>query len=165
MEIEVTVNPENSIVFINGDLILLVRNKITNSPIPIWIGPWEAQQILAAANKIEPPRPMPYDLLKNAVVSLGAMMTKAVITEIKDDVFYALIHLDRNGEKTSLDCRPSDAVALALKFEVPIFVTEELLLETMTDEKTNLTVDLIGRMFMEIENRGEAPPEPQGETP
>ncbi len=94
--------------------------------LPIVIGPFEAQSIALALQGQVPPRPLTHDLLKTVCESLGGRLEKVVITDIREDTFYAELHLRRNGEGLVLDSRPSDAIALALRFEAPIFMEPRL---------------------------------------
>src|ERR687887_1140187 len=117
----------------------LMMDPITNMPIvilkeacgsgilPIWVGVYEANAIALEIEKVVTPRPMTHDLLKNVLVGLDAAVRKVVVTTIKDDTFYALIWLERNGTLLSIDSRPSDALALALRIDCPIFVEDEVL--------------------------------------
>ena len=117
----------------------LMMDPITNMPIvilkeasgsgilPIWVGVYEANAIALEIEKVVTPRPMTHDLLKNVLTGLDACVQKIVVTDIKDDTFYALIWLERNGTLVSIDSRPSDALALALRIDCPIFVEDEVL--------------------------------------
>ena len=117
----------------------LMMDPITNMPIvilkeacgsgilPIWVGVYEANAIALEIEKVVTPRPMTHDLLKNVLVGLDANVRKIVVTTIKDDTFYAVIWLERNGTLVSIDSRPSDALALALRIDCPIFVEDEVL--------------------------------------
>ena len=117
----------------------LMMDPITNMPIvilkeasgggilPIWVGVYEANAIALEIEKVVTPRPMTHDLLKNVLVGLDTNVRKVVVTCIKEDTFYALIWLERNGTLLSIDSRPSDALALALRIDCPIFVEDEVL--------------------------------------
>jgi hypothetical protein len=117
----------------------LMMDPITNMPIvilkeacgsgilPIWVGVYEANAIALEIEKVVTPRPMTHDLLKNVLVGLDTNVHKIVVTTIKDDTFYAVIWLERNGTLVSIDSRPSDALALALRIDCPIFVEDEVL--------------------------------------
>jgi bifunctional DNase/RNase len=117
----------------------LMMDPITNMPIvilkeasgsgilPIWVGVYEANAIALEIEKVVTPRPMTHDLLKNVLTGLDACVRKVVVTTIKDDTFYALIWLERSGTLVSIDSRPSDALALALRIDCPIFVEDEVL--------------------------------------
>lgn len=117
----------------------LMMDPVTNTPIvvlkdiegesvlPIWVGVYEANAIALEIEKITTPRPMTHDLLKNILTGFSATVNKVVVTELKDDTFYAVIWAERNGEVISIDSRPSDALALALRVDCPIFVEDEVL--------------------------------------
>jgi bifunctional DNase/RNase len=117
----------------------LVMDPVTNMPIvilkdvggqsvlPIWVGIYEANAIALEIEKVTTPRPMTHDLLKNLLLGLETHVQKVVVSELRDDTFYALIWIERNGEMMSIDSRPSDALALALRVDCPIFVEDEVL--------------------------------------
>jgi len=117
----------------------LMMDPITNMPIvilkeacgsgilPIWVGVYEANAIALEIEKVVTPRPMTHDLLKNVLLGLDASVRKVVVTTIRDDTFYALIWLERSGTLVSIDSRPSDSLALALRIDCPIFVEDEVL--------------------------------------
>jgi len=95
--------------------------------LPIWVGIYEANAIALEIEKVTTPRPMTHDLLKNLLLGLEAQVRKVVVSELRDDTFYALIWLERDGQTMSIDSRPSDALALALRVDCPIFVEDEVL--------------------------------------
>jgi hypothetical protein len=117
----------------------LVMDPVTNMPIvilkdangasvlPIWVGIYEANAIALEIEKVTTPRPMTHDLLKNLLLGLETRVQKVVVSELKEDTFYALIWLERDGQVMSIDSRPSDALALALRMDCPIYVEEEVL--------------------------------------
>lgn len=117
----------------------LMMDPVTNMPIvilkdvngsailPIWVGVYEANAIALEIEKVQTPRPMTHDLIKNVLVGLNAVVKKVVVTDLRDDTFYALIWLERNGSTITIDSRPSDALALALRTDAPIYVEEEVL--------------------------------------
>ena len=117
----------------------LMMDPVTNMPIvvlkdvggeailPIWVGIYEANAIALEIEKVTTPRPMTHDLLKNLLLGLETRVQKVVVNELKEDTFYALIWLERDGQVMSIDSRPSDALALALRMDCPIFVEEEVL--------------------------------------
>src|SRR5215475_8856030 len=104
--------------------IVILKEAIGNGILPIWVGVYEANAILLEIEKVVTPRPMTHDLLKNVLVGLDTHVRKIVVTTIKDDTFYAVIWLDRNGTLVSIDSRPSDALALALRIDCPIYVED-----------------------------------------
>ena len=107
--------------------IVILRDVSGNSVIPIWVGVYEANAIALEIEKVSTPRPMTHDLIKSLLLGLNTAMRKVVVSELKDDTFYAVIWLDRDGEIISVDSRPSDALALALRLDCPIYVEETVL--------------------------------------
>lgn len=107
--------------------IVVLRDEESQVFLPIWIGIFEANAIAQRIENAESPRPMTHDLLSSMVGELGARVEKVVICDLRDDTFYALIHVDRKGEAVRVDSRPSDAIALALRAEAPIFVLRPVL--------------------------------------
>jgi len=107
--------------------IVLLKDVGSDTVLPIWVGVYEAQAIAIEIEKHNTPRPMTHDLLKNVLTGLDALVHKVVVTELKDDTFYAVIWLEREGHIIGIDSRPSDALALALRMDCPIFVEEEVL--------------------------------------
>ena len=117
----------------------LMMDPVTNMPIvilkdvngatvlPIWVGVYEANAIALEIEKIATPRPMTHDLIKTLLLGLNTNLRKVVVSELKDDTFYAVIWLDREGDLISVDSRPSDALALALRLDCPIYVEETVL--------------------------------------
>lgn len=106
---------------------IVILKDSNNSVLPIWVGIYEANAIALEIEKIQTPRPMTHDLLRNVLTGLDAVVKKIVVTELKDDTFYALVWLERNGHTIAIDSRPSDALALALRTDAPIFVEESVL--------------------------------------
>jgi len=107
--------------------IVILKETGSETVLPIWVGIYEANAIALEIEKVSTPRPMTHDLLKNLLIGLETTVRKVVVTELKDDTFYAVIWLDRGGEIISIDSRPSDAIALALRMDCPIFVEDEVL--------------------------------------
>ena len=107
--------------------IVILKDQVSDSVLPIWVGVYEANAIALEIEKVSTPRPMTHDLLKNLLIGLETTVSKVVVTELRNDTFYAVIWLDRGGEAISVDSRPSDALALALRMDCPIFVEEEVL--------------------------------------
>jgi bifunctional DNase/RNase len=129
----------------------LMMDPLTNSPIvvlqqsssdtllPIWVGIFEANAIALQIEKVDTPRPMTHDLIKGILTHLEVKVTKIVVTELKDNTFYALIFLDAGGKVITVDSRPSDAIALALRTDSPIFVTEDVLSKSSSSATNNLS--------------------------
>jgi uncharacterized protein len=107
--------------------IVLLKDVGSDTVLPIWVGVYEANAIVLEIEKVNTPRPMTHDLIKNVLTGLDVMVHKVVVTELKEDTFYAVIWLEREGHVVSIDSRPSDALALALRVDCPIFVEEEVL--------------------------------------
>ena len=107
--------------------IVILKDVGGNSILPIWVGIYEANAIALEIEKVSTPRPMTHDLLKNVLLGLETQVKKIVVNDLRDDTFYALIWLEKDGEVFSIDSRPSDALALALRVDCPIFVDDEVL--------------------------------------
>jgi hypothetical protein len=107
--------------------IVVLKDTHGSAILPIWVGIYEANAIALEIEKVQTPRPMTHDLLKNLLLGLECRVQRVVVNELKDDTFYALIWIERNGQIMSVDSRPSDALALALRVDCPIFVDEEVL--------------------------------------
>jgi len=107
--------------------IVLLKESDSEALLPIWVGVYEANAIALEIEKVSTPRPMTHDLLKNLLIGLETTVRKVVVTELKDDTFYAVIWLERGGEIISIDSRPSDALAIALRMDCPIYVDDEVL--------------------------------------
>ena len=107
---------------------IVVRKDLNgNTILPIWVGIYEANAIALEIEKVSTPRPMTHDLIKTLLLGLGTGIRKVVVSELKDDTFYAVIWLDKDGDLISVDSRPSDALALALRLDCPIYVDESVL--------------------------------------
>src|SRR5207253_7245070 len=107
--------------------IVLLKDVGSDTVLPIWVGVYEANAIALEIEKVTTPRPMTHDLIKNVLTGLDALVHKVVVTELKDDTFFAVIWLEKEGRVVSIDSRPSDALALALRMDCPIFVEEQVL--------------------------------------
>lgn len=107
--------------------IVILKDVAGDSVLPIWVGVYEANAIALEMEKVSTPRPMTHDLIKNVLTGLETQVHKVVVTELREDTFYAVIWLERGGEAISIDSRPSDALALALRVDCPIFVDEVVL--------------------------------------
>ena len=107
--------------------IVILKDVKSDTVLPIWVGMYEANAIALEIEKSATPRPMTHDLMKVVLMGLDTSIKKVVVNELKDDTFYALIWLERDGTLVSVDSRPSDALALALRIDCPIFVEDEVL--------------------------------------
>ena len=106
--------------------IIILRDDEEKRSLPIWIGIYEANAIALELEKIETPRPMTHDLIKNILETIEARVQKVVVTDLKENTFYAVLHLQVGGTEYTVDSRPSDAIALALRVGAPIYVDEEV---------------------------------------
>ncbi|MEW6675741.1 MAG: bifunctional nuclease family protein [Nitrospirota bacterium] len=114
--------------------ILLLREIDGNGTLPIWIGKPEADSIALALGRVATPRPLTHDLIKNITDSLKVKVTQIVVTEILDNTYYALIYLNDGKKETLIDSRPSDAVAVALRANAPIFIEDSIMERRSADE-------------------------------
>jgi uncharacterized protein len=134
------------------NVVGLIMDQISKSPvmvlkplddskiIPIWIGMSEANSIALELERISSPRPMAHDLITRIMDNLDAELTKVIITDIIENTYYAELYLEKNGDVKTIDCRPSDAVALALKNGVKIFVSRQVL-------ETSVFADVFSSFF------------------
>jgi bifunctional DNase/RNase len=106
--------------------IVVLEDLGNDRLLPIWIGVFEANAIALKIENVSTPRPMTHDLLKNFLEEFNISIRKIVITDVRDNTFYALIHCSHNGKIFAIDSRPSDAIALSLRTETPIFVEEKV---------------------------------------
>ncbi len=116
--------------------IVVLRDPRTDAKLPIWVGVFEANAIAIELEKIKTPRPMTHDLLRDALTQLGAKVVRVTITDLQDNTFYALLHLETHDGPKDIDARPSDAIALALRCEAPIFVNEDVIAAAQTIDLT-----------------------------
>ena len=117
--------------------IVVLKDVGGNAILPIWVGVYEANAIALEIEKVATPRPMTHDLIRNLLFGLEASVKKIVVSDLKEDTFYAIIWLERNGEMISVDSRPSDALAIALRLDCPIYVSDSVL-------KTSKTIAAVG---------------------
>src|SRR5215211_1355327 len=108
--------------------IVVLKGVEGETILPIWVGAYEANAIALEIEKMVPQRPMTHDLLRNIIVETGYAVERVIVTDLRDNTFYASIELlGKNDEKISLDARPSDAIALALRADCPIFIAQKVL--------------------------------------
>lgn len=112
--------------------IIILRDKDGQRQLPIWVGVFEANAIALQIENVTTPRPMTHDLLRNVIQDLRARIDKIVVSDLKENTFYALIYLTLNGDVVAVDARPSDAIALALRARAPIFVEERVIDQSKT---------------------------------
>lgn len=126
----------------SGTPIIILKDINSDLMLPIWVGAYEANAIAMEIEKIEPQRPLTHDLLRNLIEELGGRVDRVVVTELRENTFFAVIEMISGaGNHFMLDSRPSDAIALALRVDCPIFVNDEVikasrhnLMENDTDE-------------------------------
>ena len=107
--------------------IIILRDKEGQRVLPIWVGVFEANAIALQIENVTTPRPMTHDLLKNVIADLHGRIEKIVVSDLKENTFYALIYLRVNGDVMAIDARPSDAIALALRARAPIYVEDRVM--------------------------------------
>lgn len=107
--------------------IVILKDKEGDRVLPIWVGVFEANAIALQIENIATPRPMTHDLLRNVITDLEGQVDRIVVSDLKDNTFYAIIHLTVKGERVAVDARPSDAIALALRTRSPILVDETVI--------------------------------------
>jgi hypothetical protein len=107
--------------------IVVLKDVNGTAILPIWVGIFEASAIASEIEKQATPRPMTHDLIRNLLFGLETAVKKIVVSDLRDDTFYAVIWLERDGEMISVDSRPSDALAIALRMDCPIFVDDSVL--------------------------------------
>jgi bifunctional DNase/RNase len=112
----------------SGTPIIILKDVDSDTMLPIWVGAYEANAIALEIEKIAPPRPMTHDLLRNLIIELGIQVDRVVVTSLRDNTFFAVIEMRlSDGNRLVLDSRPSDAIALALRADCPIYVDEEVI--------------------------------------
>jgi bifunctional DNase/RNase len=107
--------------------IVILRDKEGDRVLPIWVGIFEANAIALQIENFVPPRPMTHDLLRNIITDLEGHVDRVVVSDLKENTFYAIVHLTVRGERIAVDARPSDAIALALRTRAPILVEESVI--------------------------------------
>jgi len=107
--------------------IVILKDKDGDRVLPIWVGVFEANAIALQIENVSTPRPMTHDLLRNIITDLDGRVDRIVVSDLKDNTFFALIHLTVKGEGIAVDARPSDAIALALRTRAPILVEESVI--------------------------------------
>jgi bifunctional DNase/RNase len=112
----------------SGTPIIILKDVEGETMLPIWVGAYEANAIALEIEKIAPPRPMTHDLLRNLLTELGIQVERVVVTSLRDNTFFAVIEMrNSDGDRMVLDSRPSDAIALALRADCPIYVDMEVI--------------------------------------
>ena len=122
--------------------VVILRDAVNQRWLPIVVGSTEAQAIALQLEQIKPPRPLTHDLIKNMLDSIEARISRIVVNDLRENTYFALIGLKINGHNAEIDARPSDAIALALRANSPIFVDEEVMLKAAVSEKDTDIVDM-----------------------
>jgi bifunctional DNase/RNase len=107
--------------------IVVLKDVASDTVMPIWVGIFEANAIAIEIEKLAAPRPMTHDLTRNLIHHLNGTLEKVVITELRDDTFFAILWMRQDNEPITVDARPSDAIALALRADCPIYVSEQVM--------------------------------------
>jgi bifunctional DNase/RNase len=140
MEIEMTIKGLMIDPITNMPIIVL-RDRDGQRMLPIWVGVFEANAIALQMENVQTPRPMTHDLLKNILEDLEAQVERVVVSGLKDNTFYAVIHLSSGSVTRAIDARPSDAIALALRAKAPIYVEESVIRDAKSLEQSKESVD------------------------
>lgn len=120
--------------------VVVLKEVDAERYLPIWIGPFEADAITVQLQEIQVARPLTHDLLKSIIDEMGATVSHIMVSELKNDTFYARIVMDVNGSSMEIDARPSDAIALAVRAHAPLFVAEEVMEMASIVPEPNLEV-------------------------
>jgi bifunctional DNase/RNase len=134
--------------------IIILRDQEGQRVLPIWVGVFEANAIALQIENVQTPRPMTHDLLKNVIDDLRGQVERIVVCELKENTFYATIHMKASGRQLQVDARPSDAIALALRTGSPIFVEEAVIQSARSVESSKDNVD-VTRLQKWLENLSE----------
>ena len=136
----------------NYQRVVILKEKESDRYLPIWIGPAEADAIAVKLQDVSVPRPLTHDLLGSVIKSLGAGLTHITVNDLQNDTFYAKLGLRVDGKTVEVDSRPSDAIALAVRADVPIYVADEVL------EKAGIILDESGKPLIPEDRVGEERP-------
>jgi bifunctional DNase/RNase len=122
----------------------LVTLKEVNAEryLPIWIGPYEADAITIRLRNIEVARPLTHDLLKNVIIEMGGELSHITVSDLRNDTFYAHITVNLNGHQVEIDSRPSDAIALAVRASIPIYVEEKVMARAGITPEADISEDM-----------------------
>ncbi len=134
----------------NYQRVVMLKEKMAERYLPIWIGPAEADAIAVKLQGVTVPRPLTHDLLRTVIKTLGATINSIIVSDLRNDTFYAKIIFDVDGKQMEIDSRPSDALALAVRAEVPIYAEEAVL------DKAGILLDKeTGKPFLQEREKGE----------
>jgi bifunctional DNase/RNase len=132
--------------------IIVLRDQDGQRMLPIWVGVFEANAIALQIENVETPRPMTHDLLKRVIDGLGGVVERIVVCALKENTFYATIHLETSRGSVTIDARPSDAIALALRTGSKIFVKEEVIKDAKSVERSREQPMDVGRLQKWLED-------------
>ena len=132
--------------------IIILRDEDEKRSLPIWVGIFEANAIALELEKIATPRPMTHDLIKSILETIEARVVKVMVTDLKENTFYAVLHLQLGGTEYTVDSRPSDAIALALRVGAPIYVDEEVVRKAQNQEGEPVKADDPDRLREWLQN-------------
>ena len=136
----------------NGQRVVILKEKEADRYLPIWIGPAEADAIAVRLQEVSVPRPLTHDLLRSVISTLGAGVSHILVSDLQNDTFYAKVVLHVDSKSLEVDCRPSDAIALAVRVEAPIYVEEFVL------DKAGIILDKeTGKPLIAGEDEGKPP--------
>src|SRR3990170_2729384 len=141
----------------NYQRVVILKEKAADRYLPIWIGPAEADAIAVRLQEVSVARPLTHDLLRSVIDALGAQVNCIIVNDLSNDTFFARIILDVNGRSLEIDSRPSDAIALAVRAQVPIFAEESVL------EKAGVILDKEGEALQAGESATEPLSKPDAE--
>jgi bifunctional DNase/RNase len=137
----------------NYQRVVILKEKVSDRYLPIWIGPSEADAIAVKLQGVQVPRPLTHDLLSSVIDTLGATVNSIIVNDLKNDTFYAKVILEIDGKHVEVDSRPSDALALAVRTGVPIFADESVL------DKAGILLDgETGKPIFDDREEGEGKP-------
>jgi bifunctional DNase/RNase len=123
----------------NQSYVLILQEKDGTRVLPIWIGQAEAHSIVVHMHDVKHERPLTHDLCKSLILQLGGAVRRVQVTRVENSTYYGELHIDRGGSIIHVDSRPSDAIAIAIRLEAPIFAAESLLVEPGDDEDDSLS--------------------------
>jgi len=119
--------------------VVILKDINTERYLPIWIGPYEADAITIRLRNVEVSRPLTHDLLNNVIAEMGGEVRHIIVDDLRNDTFYARITMDLNGRELKIDSRPSDAIALAVRANIPIFVEEDIMAQAGITPETDVS--------------------------
>jgi len=151
--------------------VVLLKQTERERYLPIWIGPWEANAIATRLQGVTPERPMTHDLFIATLAELGVTLSRVIVSSLTEETFHATLELERDGRISNIDARPSDALALAVRTGVRIFVSTEVLEragvepETQVDEKLEVFREFVNSLDVDLEEEHREGPPTEGPLP